>query len=258
MPTKIEWCEETWNPVTGCSPVSAGCDNCYARRMATRLRGRYDYPQDNPFKVTLHPDRLNQPLKWRKPRMIFVCSMGDLFHRRVSERFIVDVWAVMLRCPQHVFIILTKRLERMVKLVGASKQNIWLGVSVEDQKTADERIPELLKLRAAVRWISVEPMLGPVDMSKWLCKDMTGVSVTGEKVSFRCGIRWVVCGGETGPGARSMHPDWPRKVRDQCVEAGVPYFHKQNGMWIADRLADPAAVDTYQFPDDFINKVICE
>ena len=259
MPTKIEWTDETWNPVTGCSPVSAGCTNCYARRMATRLRGRYGYPQDEPFKVTLHPDRLNQPLHWRKPRMIFVCSMGDLFHKDVSFEYQLSIFGTMQQAEQHTFIILTKRPEQMKELIGRGDSdtgidlsdsfNIWLGVSVEDQKMADERIPILLQVPAAVRVVSIEPMLGAIDLHYTYTPKWTDVhGKINSRVLFPP-IHWVVCGGETGPGARPMNPGWVRKVRDQCVEAGVPFFLKSNGVWIPDMLADPAMQETHQFPD---------
>lgn len=174
MPTKIEWAQETWNPITGCTPVSEGCQHCYARRMATRLRGRCGYPADDPFRVTFHPDRLGQPLKWKKPRMIFVCSMGDLFHDLPPPEGswpIVDrILRVCNDCPQHIFLLLTKRIEHAwyyfrspvyngnysrSELLG---KNIWLGVTAENQQRADERIPILLQIPAAVRFVSVEPM----------------------------------------------------------------------------------------------------
>lgn len=244
MPTKIEWATDSWNPITGCSPVSAGCDHCYARRMANRLRGRYGYPKDEPFRVTLHHDRLKQPLYWRKPRMIFVCSMGDLWHKDVPFKFIYWVWSRMEMCSQHIFIVLTKRPERMVRFVKnrTIPSHIWLGISVEDQKTADERIGELLKVPAAVRIVSIEPMLGAVDFTK--ITDDGGHDVYGVLQND-----WVILGGETGSGARPMNPNWVRKVRNQCIDAGVPFFLKSNGIWIPDMLADPAVVDTYQFLD---------
>ena len=237
MSTKIEWCEETWNPVTGCTAVSAGCEHCYAKRMANRLRGRYGYPQDEPFKVTLHPGRLDKPLHWKKPRHIFVCSMGDLFHRDVPFEFIDRVWTIMLRSPDHTFLVLTKRPERMMEFweeLGCYYDdgvlpNLWLGVSVENQKTADERIPILLQIPAAVRFVSVEPMLGPVD----LIDHLPDWDMPGDSPEYTTGLDWVICGGESGPGARPMHPDWARQLRDDCVAAGVPFFFKQWGEWAA-------------------------
>ena len=246
MSTRIEWVINpdgtkgtTWNPITGCSPVSAGCDHCYARRMANRLRGRYGYPQDEPFKVTLHPDRLDQPLKWRKPRMIFVCSMGDLFHNDMSFTHIHDIFRVMAKCPQHRFIILTKRPKRMLNSVPSIRcclpdrlEHVWLGVSVEDQKTADERIPILLQVPAAVRVVSIEPMLGAIDL-KWTWGAFKQGNVAKYPTGWLERLDWVICGGETGPGARPMHPEWPREVLDDCQAAGVPFFFKQHGLWIA-------------------------
>ena len=236
--TKIEWAEKSWNPVTGCTPVSAGCQNCYARRMASRLRGRYVYPADDPFKVTLHPDKLDEPLHWRKPRRVFVCSMGDLFHDDVHRDNILDVWDVMARAPQHTFLVLTKRPERMQRLVAEwldhamtlcliphtwPLPNVHLGVSIENQQTADERIPLLLQTPAAVRFVSAEPLLGPVDFN-----DVPAVPTVEDfdKCVWRLGQ--IICGAETGPGARPMDLDWARSVRDQCAEAGVAYFFKRD------------------------------
>jgi len=251
MTTKIEWCQETWNPVTGCTPISEGCTHCYAQRMAKRLAGRYGYPADYPFKVTFHPDRLEDPLKWRKPRQIFVCSMGDLFHDDVSFYDIEKVFNTINDCdPQrnggvdHRFLILTKRPKRMKSFFEMSDNDwrialnpsIWLGVTAENQKRADERIPILLQIPAAVRFVSVEPMLGPVDLRNYLfhedcdhydCDENCMVGINPPYA----GLIWTICGGESGPGARPMHPDWARLLRDQCVAAGVPFFFKQWGQW---------------------------
>lgn len=183
--TKIEWTEYSWNPVTGCTPASEGCQNCYAKRMATRLKGRYGYPEDEPFKVTLHPEKLKEPLKWKKPRRVFVCSMGDLFHEQVPDEYIAKVWEVMSNASQHTFLVLTKRPQRMKDFLARlgwyihdrdgypmeavldeggkyTLKNVWLGVTAENQQRADERIPILLQIPAAVRFVSIEPMLGPV------------------------------------------------------------------------------------------------
>jgi len=250
--TKIEWTDFSWNPVTGCEPVSAGCQHCYAARMAKRLAGRNGYPADDPFRVIVHADRLNEPCHWKKPRRIFVCSMGDLFHEDVTAQVLERVFATMAFCLQHTFIVLTKRPERlakalqMVDAVGHRRDHVWLGVSVENQVTADERIPWLLKCPAAVRFLSLEPLLGPVDLSVCPnCKGMKTVNESGkpdgslEKICGMClgrgrwefarGIHWVIVGGESGPGARPMHPDWVRTIRDQCQQAGVPWFFKQWG-----------------------------
>lgn len=247
MPTKIEWTDETWNPVTGCTKVSQGCKNCYAERHANRMRGRCGYPGDDPFKVTLHHDRLEQPLGWRKPRRVFVCSMGDLFHEDVPAQFIGNIFGVMGRGSQHTFQVLTKRPQRMMRIVGATAPppNVWLGVSVENQAAADERIPILLQTPAAVRFVSCEPLLGPVDLFGGDPDPRLGGVEAGRGVSLetcwqpgddphgppRPGVDWVIAGGESGPKARPMHPDWVRSLRDQCVAAGVPFLFKQWGEW---------------------------
>ncbi len=278
MSTKIEWTDETYNPVTGCTKVSAGCRSCYAERMSKRLAGRCGYPEvPHHFDVTLHPDRLDQPLHWRKPRRIFVCSMGDLFHEDVPNDYITMVFDVMCdaRTQEHTFQVLTKRPEHISEWLNWVAQywpgdspfsicwevtghapSVWIGVSAENQETADERIPILLDTPAAVRFVSCEPLLGPVDLSRWLgdtvmdcpvhgpmsrkywttqksctlCMDEIRCSA-GDAPNFirntRPGIEWVIVGGETGPGARPMNPDWARDIRDQCQEAGVPFFFKQ-------------------------------
>lgn len=258
MPTKIEWAEETWNPITGCTPVSEGCANCYAKRMATRLRGRCGYPADDPFRVTFHPERLDEPLKWKKPRIIFVCSMGDMFHEDVPDKWRNLVFQRMAMCPQHKFLLLTKRPKNMshywlseipiprhpqgwvIKAPGAPRtkifDHIWLGVSAENQQRANERIPVLLDIPgAAVRFVSVEPMLGPVDLSGPLYAEgragQPGTARFDATKMWMPRLDWVICGGESGPGARPMYPDWPRALRDQCQAAGVPFFFKQWGKY---------------------------
>ncbi len=247
--TKIEWATHSWNPVTGCKPVSEGCQNCYAQRMTKRLAGRYGYPKDEPFRVTLHRDKFGQPSVWKKPSRIFVCSMGDLFHEDVKFQVIHKIWDIMKSCPQHTFLVLTKRPARMKELLEIiySKErldwskfwnHVWLGVTAENQARADERIPILLQIPAAVRFVSVEPMLGPVDL---LSNDYLGgcinceVCLDNPKTCINRDqnrkINWIICGGETGPGARPMRPAWVRSLRDQCQEAGVPFFFKQWGKW---------------------------
>jgi len=269
--TKIEWTEYSWNPVTGCTPISEGCQNCYAKRMANRLRGRCGYPADEPFKVTLHEDRLGEPLRWKKPRRVFVCSMGDLFHPDVPFDYITQVFDVMcswrwpnkeaersgdeslLEDPEHTFIALTKRPKRVLDWLwwlgeywpgdspvninltaeGHFGEHVWLGVTAENQQRADERIPILLQIPAAVRFISVEPMLGPVDLAGHL--ELKGPRRTGDGFTYfwvAPKLDWVIYGGETGPGARPMHPDWARSIRDQCQNAGVPSFYKSGGEWL--------------------------
>ena len=237
MPTDIEWVRnpdgskgETWNPVTGCTPVSEGCDHCYAKRIYERFHGKGSFE-----KVELHPDRLDAPLHWRKARTVFVNSMSDLFHDGVPGVFIGAVWATMADTPQHTYQILTKRPGRMASVLrtyakwcapsNAVLPNAWLGVSVENQKWADVRIPKLLETPAAVRFLSCEPLLGPVDLSAWLDR-MEFERDNGEAAIYRPSLGWVIVGGESGPGARPMHPDWVRSLRDQCVAAGVPFFFK--------------------------------
>ena len=250
MPTKIEWTEETWNPVTGCTKISAGCQHCYAERMAHRLAGRFGYPPaPDQFKVTLHPDRLDDPLHWNKPRKVFVCSMGDLFHENVDPEIIMQVIDVIVATPKHTYQILTKRPERMYRYLKQyfkhiSKKvptNLRLGVTAENQEAADERIPWLLKTTAAVRFVSVEPMLGPVLLddgcNSWLTchgpdpkeygdECCESYAVYGEHFH---GIDWVICGGETGPGARPMDWFWAESLHQQCLDADVPFFFKKPG-----------------------------
>lgn len=274
MRTKIEWCDAVWNPISGCSPVSEGCENCYARRMAYRLRGRFGYPEDEPFRVTLHPERLEEPLRWRKPRRVFVNSMGDLFHEDVPESFISAVFFVMQAAKEHTFLILTKRPKRMAEFIdrwvhcdhaypdhawriGADSSagcppgcghyrregkqrlplpNVLLGVTAENQARADERIPILLQIPAAVRFVSVEPMLGPVDLRPYLWRGGRFETDYGPEYDAWPSeeISWIICGGETGPKARPMHPDWVRNLRDQCQATGVPFFFKSWGKWTAE------------------------
>lgn len=251
--SRIEWTDATWNPVTGCTRVSEGCRNCYMARTVPR------FGQD-PWTVVLHPDRLEQPLRWKRPRRIFVNSLSDLFHEDVPDEFIGKVFVTMARATRHTFQVLTKRPDRMLKLLddatlafpcgmiaGDALPNVWLGVSIENQQTADERIPLLLQTPAAKRFISAEPLLGPIDLGQvnnpglaegqdfidslrgfaWTCTGPDYVDTCGIGV----GINWVIVGGESGPGARPMHPDWARSIRDQCQAAGVPFFFKQWGEW---------------------------
>ena len=229
--TKIEWATKVWNPITGCTKISEGCRNCYAFRMSKRLAGRYGYPKDNPFAVTFHPERLNEPLHWKKPQKIFVCSMGDLFHKDVLRSYIGLIWRTMQKASQHTFLVLTKRADRIAELlkntsVFPTLPNVWLIVSVEDQKTADERIPLLLQTPAAKRGVSYEPALGPVDFSEYLPKTVPPDHANGTGY-MTVGLDWLIMGGESGSGARPMHLDWARKVRDDCKAAKVAFFMKQ-------------------------------
>jgi protein gp37 len=284
--TKIEWTDATWNPITGCQIVSDGCKNCYAMQLAgTRLAhtpsrsgltrknaaGKHIWTGETRF----NRETLDQPLRWKRPRRIFVCAHGDLFAESVPTDWIDQVFAIMALAPQHTFQVLTKQPERMraylsesdmaarvapigARLTGKPENfeklrwmqwplpNVWLGVSVEDQATADARIPHLLATPAAIRWISAEPLLGRVDLT---AVEMVTSPETGAvpcKINSLSGawtrggvphdpvgkLDWVVVGGESGPGARPMHPDWARSLRDQCAAAGVPYFFKQWGEWV--------------------------
>jgi protein gp37 len=270
--TKIEWTEATWNPITGCTVISQGCKNCYAMQLAgTRLKNhpsRAGLTRQNKDghhvwtgEVRLNEGWLDQPLRWKTPRMIFVCAHGDLFHESVPDEWIDRVFAVMALCPQHTFQVLTKRAGRMrgylkrfdephkhwptmrnddwdtaiVALWQVMEDNgydhrstastwplpnVWLGMSVEDQATANERIPLLLDTPAAVRWISAEPLLSEIVLNGWI-----GYQNTPQ-------LDWVVAGGESGTNARPMHPDWARALRDQCAANGVPFFFKQWGGWL--------------------------
>lgn len=210
--SRIEWTESTWNPVTGCSKVSAGCQNCYAERMAKRLQamGQPNYTQG--FKVAVHEKSLLLPLSWKKPRLIFVNSMSDLFHRNVPTSFILRVFEVMLKADWHQYQILTKRSERLLKLDVKLPwaPHIWMGVSVEN-RTYINRIRDLHQTHAHLKYVSFEPLLGPVG-----------------RLPLK-GIDWAIVGGESGPGARPMNPEWVISIRDQCQRAHVPFFFKQWG-----------------------------
>ena len=207
----IEWTEATWNPVTGCDEVSPGCAHCYARTLAERFRGVPGHPYEQGFDLQLRPERLNQPIEWKRPRLIFVNSMSDLFHEGIEDRFIRSVFDVMGRAEQHTFQVLTKRSERLADIAASLSwpSNVWMGVSVENQRWTT-RVDDLRRVPAAVRFLSCEPLLGPLDLNL-------------------NGIHWVIAGGESGPGARPMRPEWVRSLRDQCAEADVPFFFKQWG-----------------------------
>ena len=298
--TKIEWADSTWNIITGCSVVSAGCTNCYAMKLAgTRLQhhpsraGLTRESKAGPVwtgDVRFNEGWFTQPLQWKKPRRIFVCAHGDLFHESVPNEWIDKVFAVMALTPHHTYQVLTKRPDRLRKYIsdpptvrrvyelacdlaiwgklrvvliapGSDETkapagprvfldqwplpNLWLGTSVEDQARADERIPLLVDTPAAVRWISAEPLLGSVDLKRWLvcasCADEVGAykneprPLTTFDVGY-CGnsrLNWVVVGGESGIGSRPMNPDWVRNIRNDCAAAGVAFFLKQWGDWIA-------------------------
>ena len=210
--SSIEWTGSTWNPVTGCSKISAGCRNCYAERMARRLQGMGHPNYRNGFRVTLHPHVVDLPLTWKNPRTIFVNSMSDLFHEKVPTAFIQKIFSEMVKAKWHRFQVLTKRSERLLELnaILPWTRNIWMGVTIED-KSVINRIVHLRKTTASVKFLSFEPLLGP----------LPDLSLTG--------IDWVIVGGESGPGARYMDPSWVANIRDQCVSTGVPFFFKQWG-----------------------------
>lgn len=269
MGSDIDWTDEGWPVVSGCEPVSPGCDRCYAAAIAHRFNGTVVWP--NGFDVTLWPSRLRAPMHWRRPRLTFVCPTGDLFHHRVPAEFIAQVFAVIQSCSAHTFQVLTKRHARMHALLSSDEfwatveafghelgpagpsraqyppdfgrahqglPNVWLGVSAEDQKWADIRIPVLMRTPAFVRWVSLEPLLAAVDMTEYLA---------GPR-----GLDWVVAGGESGPGARPMSLDWARDLSDQCAQAGAAYFFKQTGSALARELGHRGkGNDPAQWPESF-------
>jgi len=210
--SSIEWTESTWNPVTGCTKVSPGCAHCYAERMAKRLLAMGQDRYRNGFKVTLQPDALETPLHWKRPRMIFVNSMSDLFHKDVPTEFIAQCFAVMQEAPQHTFQVLTKRPERAVELAPTLPwpANVWMGTSVENADYV-HRIHSLTQISAVVRFLSLEPLLGPIPR----------LPLTG--------IHWVIVGGESGPAARPIEPKWVLQIRNRCLDRNVPFFFKQWG-----------------------------
>jgi len=291
--TKIEWTDEVWNPTTGCDRISPGCDNCYALGMAKRLKamGQAKYQTDGDprtsgpgFGIATHDEALTEPLRWKKPRRVFVNSMSDLFHARVPREFLARVFAVMAATPQHTYQILTKRPERAARILGGGCKcghpngehfraamewaatshsptyvpglehgiyhragwplpNVWIGASVENQKYADLRIPALLETPAAVRFLSCEPLLGPVWINDYVWQACPCCEGEGhDEACFRCADRrcenghirkldWVIVGGESGHRARAMHPEWATSLRDQCKQNHVPFFFKQWGEW---------------------------
>ena len=214
--SKIEWTDATWNPVTGCTKITRGCDNCYAERFAERFRGTPGHPYEPGFDLTLRPERISQPLSWKRPRMIFVNSMSDLFHKDVPSDFIDNVFDTMETADWHVFQVLTKRSPLMRDYLrrrygsGLAPGHIWCGVSVEDDK-ATARIRHLQDAPISTRFLSIEPLLGPVG----------GIDIEG--------ISWVIVGGESGPNARPMKREWAIEVRDLCERRGIPFFFKQWG-----------------------------
>lgn len=251
--SKIEWTDVTWNPVTGCDKVSTGCKNCYAERQAAWLHRMGNPRYRNGFNVTLHWDLLEEPRRWRKPRRIFVCSMSDLFNEQVPRDFIERVFYTMEACPQHTFQVLTKRPERADQIIcgesgmGTNQPrwpNLWLGTSVEDQMRADARIPPLLRIPAAVRFVSCEPLIGRVNLRVIHYKDggnqayidalRGNAAVLGQVIEYPA-LDWVIAGGESGPNARPMLPAWADDLLEQCLHAHVPFFFKQWGAGAKDR-----------------------
>jgi len=266
--TSINWTDRVWNPVRGCSKVSDGCLNCYAERMATRFSGP-ELPYEGLIRdghwantARFVPEMLEAPLHWKQPCRVFVNSMSDLFHPDITNEQIAAVCGVIAACQRHTFQVLTKRPQRMVELITSEEfgwlvveagerlaaergwchahegefwplPNLHLGVSVENQAAAEERIPLLLQCPAAVRWVSCEPLRGEVDIERWLSAREYVPGVISPSVGFRVvpSLDWVVCGGESGPNARPMHPDWARSLRDQCRDAGVSFHFKQWGEW---------------------------
>jgi protein gp37 len=208
----IEWTEATWNPITGCTKISAGCKNCYAERLALRLHAMGNRRYTNAFSITLHDDLISLPKSWRAPRIIFVNSMSDLFHPDVPFPFIQRVFETMLQCPQHTFQILTKRSQRLASLASRIvwPPNVWMGVSVEDSRVL-RRVDDLRIIPAAVRFLSCEPLIG----------SLAGIDLTG--------IHWVIVGGESGFGARPMKREWVREIFQTCRKQDVPFFFKQWG-----------------------------
>ncbi len=210
--TSIEWTEATWNPLTGCTKISPGCRNCYAERMAKRLQGMGQANYVNGFELTVHEHMLDVPLRWKRPRLVFVNSMSDLFHEEVPEEFIFKVFDVMRGAWWHVFQVLTKRSDRLAELSPEIDwpDNVWMGVSVERADYAF-RIDHLRQIGARIRFLSLEPLLGP----------MPSLNLNG--------VDWVIVGGESGPGARPMRAEWVRDIREQCQDSSVPFFFKQWG-----------------------------
>lgn len=294
----ILWCQETWNPVRGCSRVSSGCTRCYAERMASRFNGPgqpYEGLAENgrwTGMVRLAPEALDQPLRWRKPRRIFVNSMSDLFHESLDFKDVATVFGIMAGAPRHTFQVLTKRPKRMREFFAWLEEkgrqagevfpsdgvgwrilqvlraralitgpveigtrwplpNVWLGVSAENQPTLDERGRELLQTPAAVRFISYEPALGPLDLRPFLGPQAMSFTASGA-ASVRRGLDWIIVGGESGPGARPAHPDWFRAARDAAAEWSVPFFFKQWGEW-APLQGHPGAMKAFSTTTNSIN-----
>ena len=243
MSSKIEWTEETWNPVTGCTKISDGCRNCYAEKMAKRLKAMGQANYANGFEVTTHPHTLEIPLHWRKPREVFVCSMSDPFHKDVPFEFIDKVLQIIKATRQHTYFMLTKRPGRMAYYWAGRRipDNLWLGTTVENQRAAGERISHLVNCATIRNFLSLEPLLGPVDLAVDI-----GHGV-GDLGLDRLG--GVIVGGESGPKARDMDPDWARSILEQCREMGMPFYMKQmSGRTKREREAIPADLNIKELP----------
>jgi protein gp37 len=270
--SNIEWTDATWNPVRGCVKVSPGCAHCYAETFAERWRGVKGHPYEQGFDLRLVPEKLTEPFSWKKPRRVFVNSMSDLFQDGVPDEYIVRAFAVMESCPQHTFQVLTKRPERMRALLSHPhfpgyvrkfgydwlgpkryqergphwRNNVWLGVSVENQHFADERIPLLLQTPAAVRFISAEPLLDLIDITPWLTQP--GACIYPRPGQPTRGLDWVIIGGESGPDARPFDIEWARSIVKQSQAAGVPVFVKQLGAHVRGSLKG-CLVDRWEMPN---------
>ena len=261
--TKIEWCDHTWSPITGCTPLSTGCKHCYAQRMAKRLAGRCGYDKEMPFRITLHRNKMLEPLTRSVPTIYFVCSMGDLFHPDIPHVWVYEVFDVMSACRQHTFLVLTKRPDHIHDVLygppdwylggGDFLPNVWLGTSVESQEYV-HRLDTLGQLVGWHKFVSLEPLLGPINLSPYLPHELEEpdrVQVThemaidagmpqvagsiiewGTRIVQCTGLEFVIVGGETGPGARPTHPQWARDIRDQCMQANVPLFLKSWGNYL--------------------------
>jgi len=264
--SKIDWTDSVWNVVTGCTPAGPGCKNCWAKNFAPRLAGRFGYPEKpHQFDVTLHLNKIGESKKWKKPRKIFACSMGDLFHAKVPDWFLYRVFDAMIETPRHTYQVLTKRIERVGqfwkqysayrvydhKVRGAGRkrdqvlewpEHIWIGTSTENQAMADKRIPILLSIPAAIHFVSVEPMLEEIDIAQ---------------AQYDCGyfgdrfdIDWIVCGCESGPGRRPFDIEWARALKSQCIESKTPFFFKQ--MQVGNKVVKMPELDGQvwaQFPE---------
>lgn len=289
MSTQIRWTDATWNPVTGCSKVSPGCEHCYAERLSnkqykiavadgktpeqiqhagwTRLPWTAPNAAEN---VILHYDRMDAPIHWKKPKMVFVNSMSDLFHEQVPFNFIDQIFNVMNLCQNHTFQILTKRPDRVLKfqewIADNSRMpwdkiqlpliNVWMGTSVEDQRRADERIPLIVRQRlGSITFLSCEPLLGSINLNEWLWEDYdtggfgpNGWPLPDDSRPSRA-IDWLICGGESGPGFREMDPNWARSLRDQCVASGIPFFFKQESGYRSETGQELDGVRWEQYPE---------